>query len=123
MQLLAILSQQTGVCRVLQQGVLEDVGRVRYDAMSVDELSRFQLVQCLVETRPWQRIDCRQHGMRELATDCGGDLRDALHVRLAVQALPDPLTESAAWPAMVTVGSLRSSLAVRLIVTRSPVRA
>ena len=85
-QLLPAALQKRGVGGVLDERVLEDVGRLRRRAAAVDQLGRHELAECVLQ---WGTLDGRnrfEQAIRELAPDRRADLRGLLDRREAIQA-------------------------------------
>jgi hypothetical protein len=76
---LASLQQEAVVGNVLDDGVLEDVGRFRHEPLLIDDLQSLQLTQqpCEALTQPG---DTRQQPHQELPTDHRGHLHGAFRV-------------------------------------------
>ncbi len=84
-QQLARTPQQGAVGDILDQGVLEHIGRVRPRAPAENQVRLDQLAQGVVEVGVRALGDRRQHGPRELPADGRADLRDLLDRRQAVE--------------------------------------
>ena len=72
------LAQQRAIGRVLHQGMLEQVGRMRRHTLPEQQTSRNETVQRRSEFRPGFAYHRSQEGMRELPPDRRADLRHLL---------------------------------------------
>jgi hypothetical protein len=86
MQLLALRLEQRLVGRVLDQGVLEAVGRLGWDAAAEYQLGCDQLIEGGLQFRVRAVGHRSEQRMGELAADRGADLRDLLDRGEAVEA-------------------------------------
>ena len=85
-ELLAAGLEQRAVGGVLDQRVLEAVGRIGRGAAAEDQLGGDQLVERGLQLRLRPVGDRGEQRVGELAADRGADLRDLLHRREAVEA-------------------------------------
>jgi hypothetical protein len=85
MVLLARAAQQRLIGRVLDQGMLEEVHRLRRQPPLVQELCLYQLVQPPLQGLFVPRGDGVQQGIGKLAPQRRPQLRQALHRRQAIQ--------------------------------------
>jgi hypothetical protein len=94
----ALTAKHRLVRRVLDQGVLEDVGRVRWRPAPEYDVRVAQYLEQVLQLRALERRYCFRQGIRELPPDRRTDLRDLLR---ALEPVESAISESCSVAGMV----------------------